>query len=384
MRLCHALLVPLASAALLVPGPFGPYDVSMKVQALADTSRRDPLDPTGLSPARRLLLSVFLPVEKQRRSCPPIMVPYMTDPVAAFYGQQAAEYGISADFYAEFEMQLCDLKKLPACASTKQRKKEYPLILFDPGLAESRLIYGAMARSLASQGYIVVSVDHPFEVPAVEFPDGTIIEGIDVDDTDLSILRNILSIRTADISFVIDQLANKTIMDPLMADFPGTPDFTQLAMWGHSFGGATSASVLHSDSRLRAGLNLDGMLIDPIMNTNITKPFVLAGQLDHTSQDPSWDQFWPHLVGQGMQIGFNHTLHGAFKDILLLLSVVDIPREIREAIQEVLGTINPYQLDSGLNGVLTAFFDLLFRSQTAPLLHLPERFSNVSIVRSNL
>lgn len=182
------------STAVLVPGPTGPYAVAMKEQPLTDTSRADPLDPTGKSKTRRLLVSLYLPVDKSRRSCPAVTVPYMTPPVAASYGQQAAQYGLPATLYDPFQMQFCDLKKLSPCGQASNKNNKYPLILFDPGFGESRLIYGAMARSLASHGYVVVTVDHPFDAPAVQFPDGAVIEGADLDDSNLSVLQKVLKV----------------------------------------------------------------------------------------------------------------------------------------------------------------------------------------------
>ncbi|KAM0262115.1 hypothetical protein ACHAQJ_001856 [Trichoderma viride] len=372
------------SRAVLVPGLTGPYAVAMKEQPLIDTSRADPLDPTGKSKTRRLLVSLYLPVDKSRRSCPAMTVPYMTPPVAASYGQQAAQFGFPDTLYDPFQMEFCDLKKLSPCGQASNKKKEYPLILFDPGFGESRLIYSAMARSLASHGYVVVSVDHPFDAPAVQFPDGTIIQGVDLDDSNLSVLQKVLKVRTDDISFIIGQLENQKIMKPLLADFPGIINYNQLAIWGHSFGGATAAAVLHADRRVVGGLDLDGMLVDPILSTDITKPFILAGRKGHNAEDPSWSQFWPHLKSKRMEIAIANTQHGAFKDDLMLLSTLNIPTNITTAIQETLGSIDPHQLDKDLNGILTAYFDLLFDGKKQPLQAIPHDFANVTIVRSTL
>lgn len=180
--------------AVLVPGPTGPYAVAMKELPLTDTSRHDPLDPTGKSKSRRLLVSLYLPVDKSRRSCPAVTVPYMTPPVAASYGQQATQVGLPDTLYQPFQMEFCDLKKLSPCGQASNKNKKYPLILFEPGLEESRLIYSAMARSLASHGYVVVSVDHPFEAPAIQYPDGTIIEGIDFDPSDPKVLPKLMKV----------------------------------------------------------------------------------------------------------------------------------------------------------------------------------------------
>lgn len=172
-------------------------------------------------------------------------------------------------------------------------------------------------------------------------------------------------------------------MKPLLADFPGKINYKQLAIWGHSFGGATAAAVLHSDKRVVGGLDLDGMLIDPILSTDITKPFILAGRKGHDAEDPSWNQFWPHLKGKSMEIAIANTQHGAFKDDLMLLSTMNFTAAVKEALQGALGSIDPHQLDKDLNGILMAYFDLLFYGKKQPLQAIPHNFANVTIVRSN-
>jgi predicted dienelactone hydrolase len=89
-------------------------------------------------------------------------------------------------------MEFCNLEEFSPCDQASNKKNEYPLVLFDPGFGESRLIYGAMARSLASHGYVVVTVDHPFDAPAVQFPDGSIIQGVDLDDSNIEVLQKVL------------------------------------------------------------------------------------------------------------------------------------------------------------------------------------------------
>ncbi|TFB02828.1 putative 1-alkyl-2-acetylglycerophosphocholine esterase [Trichoderma ghanense] len=377
-----SLLLSLARA-ILVPGPTGPYAVALKEQPLTDTSRADPLDPTGQSKTRRLLISLYLPIDESRRSCPAVTVPYMTPPVAASYGQQATQVGLPDTLYYGFDMEFCDLEKLSPCGWTSNKKKQYPLILFDPGFGESRLIYGAMARSLASHGYVVVTVDHPFDAPAVQFPDGSVIKGVDLDDSDIEVLQKVLKVRTDDITFIINQLTNPRFTKPLLANFPGTLNTAHLAIGGHSFGGCTAASVVHADKRVLGGLDLDGMLIDPILSTDISEPFVLAGRKGHSTEDLSWNQFWPRLKGGHMEIAVADTLHGAFKDDLMLLSALDLPASAKEAVRGALGSIDPVQLDRDLNGILTAFFEFLFHGKKQSLRAIAHDFENVTIVRSS-
>ncbi|POR33826.1 Platelet-activating factor acetylhydrolase, partial [Tolypocladium paradoxum] len=270
------------SAAVLVPGPTGPFAVAIKVQPLTDTSRRDPLDPTGRSPHRRLLISAFLPVDTRRGACPAASLPYMTPAVAAWYGTQAAANGLPGHLFGAFEMEACDLDRLPVCGRREGNKGEYPLVLFSPGFGDSRLLYGAMARSLASRGYVVVTVDHPFDAMAVEFPDGSVIRGANISDADPAAVEKVVQVseatrwpvavvghpaytdshapqvRSDDLSFILDQLHNRTIRGPLLGNFPGRLALDKTVVMGHSLGGAAAAAVTRSDARVRGGADLDG------------------------------------------------------------------------------------------------------------------------------
>jgi hypothetical protein len=39
-------------------------------------------------------------------------------------------------------------------------------------------MYNAMAMTLASHGYIVLTVDHSYDAAIIEFPDGTSVTGV--------------------------------------------------------------------------------------------------------------------------------------------------------------------------------------------------------------
>lgn len=167
-----------AVAAINVPSPTGPFSVARQVLPLTDHTRLDPYAPSPQP--REILVSFYLPV---RGKCVTEKVPYMTPAIADEYGQMAAEIGLPNDTFSKFTVDYCNLKKATSCS-----RQKYPVVIFSPGLGNSRLIYGVRAQSLASHGYIVVSVDHPYDA-LTEFPDGTIIEPVDIpedDDSQLS------------------------------------------------------------------------------------------------------------------------------------------------------------------------------------------------------
>ena len=51
------------------------------------------------------------------------------------------------------------------------KQGKHPVVLFSPGLGFSRFLNTALLEDLASQGYLVVAMDHTHESP-VEFPGG--------------------------------------------------------------------------------------------------------------------------------------------------------------------------------------------------------------------
>ncbi len=179
-----------AVQSLLVPKTQGLYSVASKVQDLTDVSRLDPYAPTGRSAFRRILISTFLPLNASRFPCSPEVVPYLPPETTRVYTQLAVGMGLPAAFVSAFEVDYC---KLPPAAACKDSKKgvAFPVAIFSPGHSASRLLYTALARSLASRGYVVITIDHPHDADIVEFPDGTVIRGPDNTTSESAILQNL-------------------------------------------------------------------------------------------------------------------------------------------------------------------------------------------------
>jgi hypothetical protein len=158
--------------AVVVPSHPGPFSVTMQVQALTDHSRADPLNKTV---KRRVLLSVFSPVSDSTK-CSNEIITYMLPATAASYGPLAQSAGLPANIFSAFQLELCKLSNAhnESCRG-RRRIPRFPLVLFSPGLAESRLLYSVTAKSIAAQGYVVVTIDHPYDTEVVEFPDGSVV-----------------------------------------------------------------------------------------------------------------------------------------------------------------------------------------------------------------
>lgn len=175
-------LLPALSKAILVPAANGPYSVALKTLELTDTNRFNDLNPENSITVRRIMTSVFLPIEKDLtdKLCHPEIVPLMTPAVAGRYAKNLEDDGLPHIPFDFFQLEVCGLSQNRTCVRGRGKKKKYPVVLFSPGIGDSRLLYSAMARSLASNGYIVVTIDHTYEAYFVEFPDGPVIPGVKI------------------------------------------------------------------------------------------------------------------------------------------------------------------------------------------------------------
>ncbi len=177
MRLLSLSLLPGAAQALLVPPPPGPYSVAVRAFELVDKSRIDPFAPEA-NTTRRFMASAYLPINTQYE-CNDEIVPYMPAITASVFGKVGETLGVPEEVISEFEMKFCNISTVKLDKDTG--KKQFPVAVFSPGLGGTRLVYGALARSLASLGYIVITLDHTYDSLVVEFPDGSVAYAPDLE-----------------------------------------------------------------------------------------------------------------------------------------------------------------------------------------------------------
>jgi len=157
------------------------------------------------------------------------------------------------------------------------KERSYPLILFSHGFPGSRSFYTYITEELASQGYIVVAIDHPYHSLAVAYPDGRtaclkpLPSIANLSEWD----RFIDEIWVKDTQFVLNQIEQLNMFDA-QHSFTGKIDLSRIGMLGHSFGGANAAQSLMRDNRIKAAINMDGTLFGSGYKENSSeKPFLL-------------------------------------------------------------------------------------------------------------
>lgn len=142
----------------------------------------------------------------------------------------------------------------------------FPVVLFSPGLGGVRTQNTAWAEELASRGYIVAALDHPYDSAVVTLADGRTIRtrvkatGDDAEDTRRA--AGWTAVRAADLSFVLTQLG-RVDRGELPGGLVGRLDTRRAAATGHSIGGAAALQAARQDSRFAAVIVLDGFPRDP-------------------------------------------------------------------------------------------------------------------------
>lgn len=139
-------------------------------------------------------------------------------------------------------------------------QQPFPVVIFSPGNGTNVEFYSILASEVASHGYIVLGINHPYDVAAVELSNGEVAP---YDKAQWSLdpqahrayTTERIKVRTADVLFVVERLAEMNSSGRLA----GTMDLHALAVAGHSLGGITASEACKADARFNACLNLDGL-----------------------------------------------------------------------------------------------------------------------------
>ncbi|KAK1721088.1 tat pathway signal sequence [Colletotrichum lupini] len=368
----------LMASAVVIPGPPGPYLVALRVKAFEDAARWDPHAPQDLPEKRRVMVSVHVPLKKESK-CSIETVPYVPPTTAVALGQGAATlFGLPDTIFSGMELEFCNIDT--SCAGA-EKTEEYPLVLFSHGRASSRLAHGVLARSLASYGYIVVTLDHTYDAAIVEFPDGIIRFAENATNSDTAYVKSLLESRQKDVSFLIDQLLDSSVATPLLAGTQASINSEKIFIAGHSFGGATVASSLYVDDRILGGLNFDGQMLGPVLAEGIDKPLVLVGTPTTFDYISGWNETWANLRGPSLTLVVNGTTHMSFFDAPQLPAVKALPIEYSDLIKQVLGTIDDDVLAKIEIELLRRTLDLVLEGQKDALCNIESVGPGVSQLR---
>lgn len=357
-----------AFPVFILPKPRGPYSVGTFARHLIDRSRRERHDPSKNAP-RELMIQVWYPAKNVAG-------------VRAWYRDSRMN---EAKSYHLRWVKTHSYWNLPVA----EEPRTFPVLVFSPSSGGFRSQNTFEVEELVSQGYIVVGIDHPYSSSRVVFPDGRVIRSLPWIDTSSqaafdesnSQVERMVEDHVADARFVLNEMErwNRAGSNELLAR---RMDLTRVGVFGHSFGGALAASLCVADSRVAAGINMDGWMFGEAERNGVPKPFFVmnsgdgrgpdSAQIEKLSGDARIEGNKDLLDWQAMQRsfrkfgGYHLTIlgseHGNYSDLVLFR------RELRFGGPP---RIDPYYAFEIVNAYTLAFFDRYIRNRPAPLLDQP-------------
>jgi dienelactone hydrolase len=327
---------------------------------LKDASRPDPW-AAGVN-ARELMVSLWYPaVPSDGRPAQ-----YMTPAESELLLASAGVTGIPKDALSTVRTNAV------SDAAPAGSQRALPLVVLSPGFTHPRSVLTALAEDLASHGYVVAGIDHTYESFATAFPDGRVTTCLARQAPRRDRGEKVVAGRAADVSFVLGEL---TAAHPAWPG-AGLIDPSRVAMAGHSIGGAAAIATMLADSRIRAGIDMDGATVAQIPVEGLSRPFLFLGK--QSSYTPgsegdipgkpgparTWERDWSLLTGWKRWLLVAGAVHASFTDLALLAGQAGI---------EIGASLPGARSLDITRAYVRAFFDQHLRSKPQALLDEPSR-----------
>lgn len=258
------------------------------------------------------MITLFYPILKDHctRTCSVTYMPAAT----AFWANNLFFASSSAGIFEKVNYNAC-------CASAVALDPgKETLVIIEPAAGTSRLLYGAIAQEIASNGFAVLLIDHPDDAGIMEWTyenglsnltlkgspklpdpfqqlkswDAGIDAAITARSSDIQNIRT----RLTDSSFLTSLLPSPFF--PLLSAFrPGI--LSPAGIIGHGLGGSVAVSLLAAKSEeFSLAVNLAGtppLLKDPIWRGRVVDFGLLSNGVNITRpSDIHWPAVWPKLT----------------------------------------------------------------------------------------
>ncbi|OKJ32604.1 collagen alpha-5(VI) chain [Streptomyces sp. CB02366] len=189
----------------------------------------------------------------------------------------------------------------------------FPVVLFSPGLGGVRGQNTAWAEELASHGYVVAAVDHPYDSAAVVLSDGrtlrTRVTATGDPAKDEALAEGWTRARAADLRAVLTRL-ERVQSGAVAGPLSGRLDTGRVAATGHSIGGAAALLAAREDARFDAVVDLDGYPRGPV-GGRFAQPVLALTQEIGPDTDPDYLPRLTRLLERGGATNYRLTVPGA-------------------------------------------------------------------------
>ncbi|MEU3415372.1 hypothetical protein ABZ760_29640 [Streptomyces sp. NPDC006658] len=251
----------------------------------------------------------------------------------------------------------------------------FPVVLFSPGLGGVRTQNTAWAEELASHGYVVAALDHPYDSAAVVLADGRTITAKVTStgdpDKDEKLGIGWTAVRAADLSFVLTQLGRLDrgeTADPLT----GRLDTGRAAVTGHSIGGGSAVQAARQDRRFDAVIDLDGYPYDPTSRP-LHQPTLALTQAITPDTDPRYIPRLTKVLKHNTATSYRLTVPGAAH-----LTFMDAPLYL-PPVPSILGSLGRTESPHLVAATTLAFLDTTLRHRPDALTAVLSAYGDLTV-----
>ncbi len=336
-----------------LPDPGGPERLGTSVFELTDPERTNGL-PGEDDRGRAISVQVWYPAKAGGTS---ERAPYLFE-AGLLEAMLSEEYlNISPGTLEEWGEMRTHAVEDAAIAAMGRR----PLLLFSHGFGVARANYTSIVEDLASRGYIVAVIDHPYLGLMVR-SDGRVLSSTKLpQDEEFSLAGGRVRDVAADAVWVLNRMLGG---EGAIGAFARHIDRDRIGMIGHSLGGAAALEICSVDARIRACVNLDGHPFGAIGEEGVDSPFLAIFSRPAPAGDPLGPMgierrdLWHQLIAKHDSPAFlltiDETMHLSFGDLHFVVPP--------DRLQRLGGTIEPNDLSvivsRALREFLARFLDL--------------------------
>lgn len=371
--LAVSTVLPILLPVPAIPSPSGPYPIGTRTYELTDPSRRELY--SGKDEARRFQMQVWYPSEANPSS---ERAPWMAN--ADVFAPAISSYLDLPGFFLDH----LALVEVPAYKDAQFAATEagFPVILFSHGWNGFNAQNTGQALQLASHGFVVVGVQHPYGAVVTVFEDGTIAnnnpsalpDGVPNEEYEVA-ARKLVDQWAGDLGYVLDFLdeQNKDAESP----FYSSLDLARVGVYGHSTGGGAAIQFCGTDTRCQAALGQDPFMrpvSQPVLDNGLSQPsFFLFSQRWADDVDSRNNQlfnpFFSNLTESYGAVYIEGTDHYDFSDLPLLSPLA--PQ------LGLKGPINGKRVTLIVNDYLLSFFDSALNGASKDIFENPSPYAEV-------
>ncbi len=382
------------AATFELPAPTGKSSIGTTSWVVADPSRQETFAP---GKQREVAVIAWYPIAPTLGETAPYMRNGMEE---ALSFARLAKLGDAYNGLASVKTHSI-LDAAPASSPAR-----FPVIVFSHGYTGLPSSHTALAEDLASHGWAVLHVVHPYEA-AAKLSDGTFVtftnennamrpqvlevlkewgpEASTMDKVAAStdnaekekLLRGYLATlkRTdqvvkrwvLDVKLVLDRLPKTGAGAALAARL----DLSRLGVAGHSMGGVMAGQFCVEDRRCKAGLNLDGIpQYGTMIDTPMPAPFIMVYSARPGRAGAS-DLIYSRSASKYYRVDVADTLHLDFSE----MNFWGGPLRQRGAF----GTITPERATELTRLIVRSFFGQEILKQTSPLFSDSQPIAGVTV-----